>query len=376
MNIKDAGYILIEAKDELTSQLKDYLVIPICEKLQSLYDTVKNKKKDMIFIEFQSKLRDIPKWNQSIIESEYNNIMDRTKCDWLKDLIIAVIVTHSKILTDMKHSKKEEKITIDIPDCMNFAHQCFIQSAKEIYYQPFLFDHSLRMDKKQKNKIRIEKLVKKSIDEVIRKNLQVRKILQEYLGDQYDNNYNDDISSRDDNARSNNLKQIVQQGLSGGASVGDLSQTHTERSEKDEKSEKNDNDNYNEKSKNDYTDKSDHSEKSITLTKEQLAALASQEMRKNNTVDTNDGFSITSASPSKMRNNDMPNILKDEINSNIPRTPTTPGTITIQNTPIPAPIIKEKEKEIEIETKDKSEQTGGRSRDKKRLFFPGEDLSS
>ena len=48
---------------------------------------------------FQNNLSKISKWNKFKIESEYECVTTNTKCDWIDDLLTAVFITHTKILT-------------------------------------------------------------------------------------------------------------------------------------------------------------------------------------------------------------------------------------------------------------------------------------
>ena len=58
---------------------------------------------------FQDLLSQIPKWNQEIIDTEVNRIITDSGCDWLDDLITAVFVSHTKILTSIQVGKRKKK---------------------------------------------------------------------------------------------------------------------------------------------------------------------------------------------------------------------------------------------------------------------------
>ena len=88
---------------------------------------------------FQNLLSHVPKWSQEIIDTEYNRLVDQSKCDWLEDLVTAVFVSHTKILTAIRIGKKHKKIHLKVPKIDNFIHKVYIQVAREFWKTPFLF---------------------------------------------------------------------------------------------------------------------------------------------------------------------------------------------------------------------------------------------
>ena len=51
---------------------------------------------------FQNLLSNIPQWNQEIINEQYNLILTNSGCDYLEDLLTAIIVSHTKVLTAIR----------------------------------------------------------------------------------------------------------------------------------------------------------------------------------------------------------------------------------------------------------------------------------
>ena len=54
-----------------------------------------------ILLLFRELLEKVPIWNGEIIESECSRIINNSKCDWIDDLITAVFISHTKILTSI-----------------------------------------------------------------------------------------------------------------------------------------------------------------------------------------------------------------------------------------------------------------------------------
>ena len=148
------------AKIEYNKQLIDVLKYPIYDKFKSIYDESKNH--DSIINGFRLKLNDIPKWNTDILENEIENIINLSNCDWIDDLITAVFVSHIKILASINN--KEKQINLVIPKSINFIHKCFINIARELWKNPYLFDESITGWEYQRNIKMIESIIIESIE--------------------------------------------------------------------------------------------------------------------------------------------------------------------------------------------------------------------
>ena len=102
--------IFAQAKIEYSKQLIDILQFPLYEGFRSLYEEskIKNSKEDLSET-FRKQIQSIPKWNSDIIERETVRILQVSNCDWLDDLITAVFLSHTKILTSLGPSKRAKK---------------------------------------------------------------------------------------------------------------------------------------------------------------------------------------------------------------------------------------------------------------------------
>ena len=104
--------VLVAAKEEYTKQLIDVLKDRIYDGFQDIYIESKSKKNKIDH--FRKDLESIPKWNQEVIELEQSKIINNSKCDWLDDLITAVYICHTKILTIIGPNKKAKRIANDV----------------------------------------------------------------------------------------------------------------------------------------------------------------------------------------------------------------------------------------------------------------------
>tara|TARA_X000000950_G_C13909914_1_gene658568 strand:- start:1748 stop:2905 length:1158 start_codon:yes stop_codon:yes gene_type:complete len=164
-----------QAKIEYTNQLIDVLKDRLYDRIYEIYtDSKRNTKL------FRKELENIIKWNQEIIEIERSKIMERSKCEYIDDLITAVFISHTRILTSIG-KKTSKKVNLVIPKTINFIHKCYINIAREIWKNPNLFDNRTTSSEYQKNIRIIENLIKSSIEYTIRSSLPVRDILRNHL---------------------------------------------------------------------------------------------------------------------------------------------------------------------------------------------------
>lgn len=192
--------ILVEAKQEYTKQLTNILVPYFYEGIESIYcdacELVKEVEDKSALKLFQSLLKKVPKWNQDMIEAETQRILDRTQCTWLPDLIAAVFVSNTKILTAVKAVSSKKKVNLKVPDLEHFVHKCYIECAREFYKNPFLLDkEGISSIERQRNLREALQMVNQCIIDAVRKMLPFQEILQQYLGESFGDN--EEIAEKD-----------------------------------------------------------------------------------------------------------------------------------------------------------------------------------
>jgi hypothetical protein len=154
--------ILVEAKNEYTSQLKKILTPRIYEGFKSIYDDIinisnkelqeNNIQTSSVIKTFQKTLKEIPLWNQDMIKKEYNRIITVSNCDFFDNLIEAVFITNTKILTSVQiNDVNSLNLNINIPQSSHYVHKCYMESAKEFYKNPYVFDYSKNISPKDKH---------------------------------------------------------------------------------------------------------------------------------------------------------------------------------------------------------------------------------
>jgi len=179
------------------------------EGIVSIYEDAKNNAPDEELKLFQILLKKIPSWNEHLIERETNRIVKVSlKGDIIEDLIKAVIKSNIMILTNTPPEKKENmRIKHDI-STSKFIHNSYIEIARNIFQNPYLFYHKYNSFELKKNQREANDIIKKSIEQSIRKLLPMNIILQNYLGSTFDNQ-SDDFQNPIPDSDYNNLKHML-----------------------------------------------------------------------------------------------------------------------------------------------------------------------
>jgi hypothetical protein len=184
--MNDAG-VYAEAKGEYTRQLCVFLV-PTLEQyfldlLNEAKQTAPNSSKELLT--FQNLLQGIPDWNQDKVLRETGRVQHDCKCDYLEELITAVFIAHTKVLSAIRLTSKQKKLQITIPKLDHFLHRVISECARSLWSNAFLFSGATSIER-QKNLRQVEHLLEEAILQGIRGLLPVKSILREYLQEDED----------------------------------------------------------------------------------------------------------------------------------------------------------------------------------------------
>ena len=177
---------LQESRNEWCSRLINILTPLVIEGFKSIYEEswklcLENDETDKYLMTFQNFLARIPKWNPSIVEQETTRIVEKSNCGYLNDLISCVHIIQLKSLTCMRVGNKQKKIDINIPELNEFIHKVYINTARKIYTNIYLFEKNITPLQTQKHNRELELIVKEQILNTIRDNIPVENILKVYL---------------------------------------------------------------------------------------------------------------------------------------------------------------------------------------------------
>ena len=101
--------VLVEAKLEYTKQLISLLSPRIYDLLKEIYSFNCNNDKKYELKNFQLALSKIPSWDQFKVEELTSKILEKVKCEWIDELLTAVFVSNTRILTAVQMKKSNKK---------------------------------------------------------------------------------------------------------------------------------------------------------------------------------------------------------------------------------------------------------------------------
>jgi hypothetical protein len=177
---------LQESKNEWCARLVNILTPLIIEGFGSIYNEAyslceKNEERSKYLMTFQNFIARVPKWNATIIKDESNRIIERSGCNYLEDLISCVHIIQLKVLTCMRVGQEQKKVDINIPKLDDFIHKCYINCARKIYSNVYLYENNIPPLLKQKNNRELELIVQDNILTSIRDSLPIESILKNYM---------------------------------------------------------------------------------------------------------------------------------------------------------------------------------------------------
>ena len=186
--------VLVAAKEEYTKQLVYILSPEIYTVILNVFNESQQlkKKRSISLRNFQMQLKKIPVWNTIIIEKNTENI--KSKIPYLLDLITAIFVSHVKILACVRLKTDSKSIQVKVPNLDTFLHKIIITNAEKIYYNPELI---------LRKKEIVVSLISETIEETIRNQIPIDKILTEYLSGVFE----EDEQSKNETTTDNKLEK-------------------------------------------------------------------------------------------------------------------------------------------------------------------------
>ncbi len=188
--------VLVEAKKEYMSQLCKLLSQSMIQAFHDMYrEADKMSKGKKVLLQFQKLLKEVPNWNDHIVKTHTDNACN--SCSWFSDLLAAVFVSYVKILSSVRLKTESKKISIKLPANTLFIHTCYINAAKDLYKDPYIFhDEISEFERDQKLASRFTTAIEVTIQEL----LPVQHILSTYMsqsGNQVDLNTDETPENED-----------------------------------------------------------------------------------------------------------------------------------------------------------------------------------
>ena len=169
--------VLVEAKKEYLGQMCLIMCPPMIEVFDEMYrESVKISKGRKILIMFQKLLKEVPNWSNAMSKHHSDNITDR--CSWFGDLLAAVFVACTKILSAVRLKADNKKISLKLPTEEVFIQTCYNNIAKDLYRDPYIFhDEQSEYARDENLRVRFSLCIENTVKELI----PVQQILQTYM---------------------------------------------------------------------------------------------------------------------------------------------------------------------------------------------------
>ena len=177
---------LHESRNEWSARLVSIFTPLVIEGIKSIFNEswklcLDNDEASKYLMTFQNLLARIPKWNSVIIEEERKRIIERSGCNYLEDLITCVHIIQLKVLTCIRVGNKQKKIDISIPKLDHFIHKVYINTARKVYMNVYLFEKNISPLQIQKNHRELETIVEQCILNAIRESIPTEAIIRAYM---------------------------------------------------------------------------------------------------------------------------------------------------------------------------------------------------
>ena len=186
-----------DARTEYTKQLCVFLVPAyfqfFVELLEKAKEAMSHEPKRILW-QFQNYLNETHDWNMEKVHHEIQNINTNSGCDYLEDLLTAVFIAHTKVLTAIRLSSNKKKIEINVPKVEHFLFKVLCETSKLLWSSSYLFRDGISAIEKQQNYRSIEQLINEGILQAIRSLVPVKSILKDFVN----NDVGEDDSDSDD----------------------------------------------------------------------------------------------------------------------------------------------------------------------------------
>jgi hypothetical protein len=193
MDIQDSSAaIYSEAKSEYTKQLVYNFQPALLRFFLDRFTEVKQlpsvtSRTKSALSEFQESLSQIPEWNLDKVRTETTILLQSIQCDYIEELITAVFIAHTKILSAIRlHSKPRRKINITVPKPDHFMHRTMSECSRLLWSNIYLFSDSVSSLDRQKNMNDVNRFLEEGILQAVRNLLPVKSILRDSLQEEED----------------------------------------------------------------------------------------------------------------------------------------------------------------------------------------------
>jgi len=173
-----------DARTEYTKQLCAFLVPAYFQFFLALLEKAREQTQSeprRLLWQFQTFLTDIPEWNMEKVNNEIGQLQTACGCDYLEDLLTAVFIAHTKVLTAIRVSSKQKKVQITVPKVEHFLFKVLCETSKLLWGSTYLFREDVNSMEKQQNYRSVEGLLQEGVVQAIRALVPVKSILRDFV---------------------------------------------------------------------------------------------------------------------------------------------------------------------------------------------------
>ena len=175
-----------DARSEYTKQLCGILIPSYFQFYLSILgkareEATKTNDPKKLLWHFQTFLNEIPDWNMEKVNTEIGLLQNGCGCDYLEDLLTAVFIAHTKVLTAIRVSAKQKKVQITVPKVEHFLFKVLCETSKLLWGSSFLFRENITAIEKQQNYRSVETLLGEGILQAVRSMVPVKNILRDFV---------------------------------------------------------------------------------------------------------------------------------------------------------------------------------------------------
>lgn len=190
---------LIESRNEWSVRLLNILTPLVISGFNSIWKdayttAAKHNESSKYLMTFQNYLSQIPKWSTAIVQAEVERIVEKSGCNYLEDLLSCVHIIQLKTLSCVRVGQRQKKVEIEIPSLASFIHNVYINCARKIYTNVYLFETDIPSLQVQKNNRELEMIIRESIMNTVRESVPTEKILRAYM----DETVEEDVETKEE----------------------------------------------------------------------------------------------------------------------------------------------------------------------------------
>lgn len=191
--------IYSDARAEYMNELCSHLIPAYFQFFINCLTTIKKGVQDpkKVLWQFQTTISSIPEWNIDKVSQEIYLIQENCGCDYLEDLLTAVFIAHTKVLTAIRVSSKQKKVQITVPKVEHFLFRVLCESSKSIWRSVYLLSDNVSSIVQQQNYKHVEQLLHGAVQQAVRSMVPVKSILKDFVSQ--DDTDDDTKDNKDDN---------------------------------------------------------------------------------------------------------------------------------------------------------------------------------